>query len=110
MALNPQIEALHRLQISDLKMVNLERRLGGIPRRLEELSGDLAKLEAMLQAERSKLEETRDFKRAQEMQLADEEDHIRTSKSRLGSATSSREANATQREIDTTRRRLALAG
>jgi hypothetical protein len=104
MALNPQIEALHRLQISDLKMVNLERRLAGIPRRLQELTDDLSKLEAMLKSEREKLEETRDFKSGQEMQLRDEEDHIRTSKTRLGSATSSRELNATQREIDTTRR------
>jgi uncharacterized protein len=104
MAINPQIEALRRLQISDLKMVNLERRLAAIPKRLAELTGDLAKLEAMLQSERDKLGQTRDFKHAQEMQLRDEEDHIRNSKTRLGAASSARELNATQREIDTTRR------
>jgi hypothetical protein len=102
--MNPQIEALHRLQVSDRKMVSLEKRLGAIPLRLKALDDDLAKLEAMLQAERDKLEESRDFKRAQEMQLQEEEDHIRASKTRLGSATSPRELNATQREIDTTRR------
>lgn len=108
MTLNTQIESLHRLQANDLKMVTLEKRLAAIPRRLAELTEDLSKLEEMLAAERAKLEETRDFKRAQEMQLADEEEHIRTSKSKLGSVNTARELNATQREIDTTRR-LATA-
>jgi hypothetical protein len=102
--MNPQIRALHRLQTSDRKMVSLEKRLAAIPERLTELDQDLARLEAMLLAERSKLEESRDFKAAQEMQLRDEEDHIRASKARLGSVTTPRELNATQREIETTRR------
>ena len=78
-----------------------------IPRRLEELDTDLAKLEDMLAAERAKCEQTREFQRSQEEQLADEEEHIRSSKARASQVKTARELNAVQRELESTRRMAA---
>lgn len=102
--MNPQIAALHRLQKQDRRLTNLERSLASIPVRIEELDGDLARLEKMLDAERSKFEETRSFQVSQENQLSAEEELIRQSKSRLNQVTTTRELAATQRELDSTRR------
>jgi predicted nucleic acid-binding Zn-ribbon protein len=102
--MNPQITALFELQKRDRQLSRLERRLALIPLRAKELDDDLAKLEAMLDAERRKFEETRSFQRQQEMQLHDEEEHIRQTKSKLSQVKTARELNATQREMDSTRR------
>lgn len=102
--MNPQIEALHELQQRDRQLTILERRLELIPARVNELDDDLAKLEVMLDAERHKCEETRSFQHAQERQLADEEEMLRASRAKLNQVKSPRELNATQREIESTRR------
>jgi uncharacterized protein len=102
--MNPQITALYELQKQDRRLRRLERRLELIPLRVKELDDDLAKLQAMLEAERRKCDETRSFQRTQEMQLSDEEEQIRSSKARISQVKTSRELNATQRELETTRR------
>jgi predicted nucleic acid-binding Zn-ribbon protein len=102
--MNPQITALHELQNRDRQLSRLERKLELIPRRIKELDDDLAKLEGMLTAERRKCEETRSFQRSQEMQLAEEEDLVRHSKARISQVKTARELNATQREMESTRR------
>jgi predicted nucleic acid-binding Zn-ribbon protein len=102
--MNPQITALHQLQKQDRLLGRLERKLDLIPRRIKELDEDLAKLRAMLDAEREKCEQTRSFQRSQQLQLQDEEEQIRNSKVKLNQVKTSRELSATQREIDTTRR------
>ena len=99
-----QIEALHRLQTQDRQLVSIERKLGSIPRRKQEMDRDLAKLEAMLQAETSKLDESRAFRTDQDRQLEDERDQIRSSKARISQVKTPRELNAAQRELDGTRR------
>ncbi len=102
--MNPEIAALYELQQRDRQLTGLERRLESIPARVRELDEDLARLEAMLEAERKKCQETRDFQRNQEMQLVDEEELLRQSRAKLAQIKNARELNATQREIDTTRR------
>ena len=98
------IKALYALQQRDRQLTVLERRLSVIPGRIKELDDDLAKLKAMLDAEREKCEQTRAFQRSQESQLADEEEMLRNSRARLQQVKNARELNATQREIDQTRR------
>jgi len=105
--MNPQIAALHRLQMEDRRLSMFEHKLRSIPIHLQDLEADLKRLEDMLQSERQKSEETRAFQTSQELQLADEEELIRQSKAKLNQATTTRELNATQREIDTTRRMAA---
>lgn len=102
--MNPQIAALHQLQKQDRQLGRLERKLKLIPRRVKELDDDLAKLRAMLDAERDKCEQTKNFQRTQEMQLHDEEELIRNSKAKLNQVKTARELSATQRELETTRR------
>jgi uncharacterized protein len=102
--MNPQITALHELQNRDRQLSRLERKLELIPRRIKELDDDLARLESMLDAERKKCEETRSFQRSQEMQLHEEEELIRQTKAKISQVKTARELNATQREMDTTRR------
>ena len=102
--MNPQIPALHELQQRDRQLTILERRLEQIPARMTELDEDLAKLEAMLAAERRKSEETRSFQQGQEHQLAEEEEMLRASRAKLSQVKNPRELNATQREIEATRR------
>jgi predicted nucleic acid-binding Zn-ribbon protein len=82
----------------------MERKLREIPSRIATLDADLHKLEQMLSSERSKLDDTRAFQQRQEMQLHDEEDLIRSSKSKLGAIKTARELNAQQRELETTRK------
>lgn len=99
-----QIEALHRLQVQDRRMVSLERKLAAIPVRMAEMERDLGKLESMLRTELQRLDESRTFRKDQERQLEDEQDQIRNGKSRLSQVKTQREAQAAQRELDATRR------
>lgn len=102
--MHPQIPALYELQQRDRQLTILERRLRLIPTRIEELDDDLAKLEAMLDAERRKCEDTRAFQQNQEEQLADEEEMLRQSRARMQQVKNPRELNAIQREVEHTRR------
>ena len=105
--MHPQIQALYDLQKQDRQLNKLERRADLIPRRLEELDADLAKLEGMLAVERAKCEQTRDFQHVQEERLADEEQLIRSSKARTSQVKTARELNAVQRELESTRKMAA---
>ncbi|MEZ4451755.1 MAG: hypothetical protein R3B09_19985 [Nannocystaceae bacterium] len=102
----PQIVALRTLQRQDRRLTIFERKLRTIPKRMRDLDVDLAKLEAMLDAERSKLEETRSFQGRQQIQLMDEEELVRSTKAKMGQVKTARELNATQRELETTRKMI----
>ena len=99
-----QIEALHRLQTQDRRLVSIEHKLAAIPRRKQEMERDLDKLEAMLRNEVEKLDESRSFRRDQERQLDEEREHIRSGKARISQVKTSRELTAAQRELEATRR------
>jgi len=102
--IDPQIVALHDLQVQDRNLTILEHRLAGVPRRLEELDQDLAKLSEMLASERARLDETLAFKRSQEDQMAEEQRIVQESKAKLNQVQTTRELSALQRQIETTRR------
>ncbi len=104
--MNPQIAALHELQLRDRQLTNLERKLDAIPGRIKELDDDVARLETMLQGERRKCEDTRAFQRGQQAQLEDEEELVRASKAKMSQVKNARELNATQRELETTRKMI----
>jgi predicted nucleic acid-binding Zn-ribbon protein len=102
--MNPEIKALYELQQRDRQLTALERRLTLIPTRIKELDDDIAKLRNMLEAERAKCDDTRQFQRNQEQQLREEEEMLRNSRAKLGQVKNPRELNAIQREIEATRR------
>jgi predicted nucleic acid-binding Zn-ribbon protein len=99
-----QIEALHRLQTQDRRLVSIERKLAAMPRRKQEMERDLGKLEAMLESELDKLGESRTFRLDQERQLDEEREQIRGSKARISQVKTPRELSAAQRELESTRR------
>jgi predicted nucleic acid-binding Zn-ribbon protein len=99
-----QIEALHRLQTQDRRMVSIERKLAALPRRKQEMERDLGKLESMLHSELDKLGESRSFRLDQERQLDEEREQIRGSKARISQVKTPRELSAAQRELESTRR------
>jgi predicted nucleic acid-binding Zn-ribbon protein len=102
--MNPEIQALYELQKRDRQLTRLERKLVLIPKRITELEEDVGKLGAMLDAERSKCDDTRAFQRNQQDQLAEEEELLRNSRAKMGQVKNPRELNAIQREIEQTRR------
>lgn len=99
-----QIEALHRLQVQDRRLASIERKLGAIPRRKQEMAKDLEKLEAMLQSELDRLDESRAFREDQDRQLQEERDSLRGSKQRIAQVKTPRELSAAQRELEATKR------
>ncbi|RMG95094.1 MAG: hypothetical protein D6705_14210 [Deltaproteobacteria bacterium] len=101
---NPQILALHDLQVQDRNLTILEHRLSNIPAQLEELDRDLSTLADMLEAERKRLDETLAFKRAQEEQMAEEQRIVQESKAKMSQVQTTRELSALQRQIETTKR------
>ncbi len=108
--MNPQIAALYDLQHRDRLLNQLEKKLDSIPARLRELDGDLGKLEGMLEAERKKCEDTKQFQKAQQAQLSDEEELVRQSKAKINQVKTARELSATQRELESTRRMITTRG
>lgn len=102
--MNPQIEALYTLQKQDRRLTELETQLRAIPTRLEELDSDLGKLETLVDTERRKVDDTRAFKASQESQLADEDELIKNTRTKMNQVHTPRELNALQREADSTRR------
>lgn len=99
-----QIEALHRLQLQDRRLVTIERKLGAIPRRKQEMTRDLDKLETMLKGEVDRLDESKAFRMEQDRQLQEERDQLRNSKQRIAQVKTPRELSAAQRELESTRR------
>ena len=99
-----QIEALHRLQVQDRRLASIERKLVAIPRRKKEMARDLEKLEAMLQSELDRLDESRAFRQEQDRQLQEERDSLRGSKQRIAQVKTPRELSAAQRELEATKR------
>jgi|SRR5690606_36982668 len=108
--MNPEIQALYELQQRDRQLTSLERKLQLIPKRLRELDDDINKLEEMLRAEGRKCEDTRAFQRAQELQLAEEEELLRNSRAKMQQVKNPRELTALQREVEQTRRMATARG
>ena len=102
--MNPQIQALFDLQKRDRQLHVLERKLDLIPKRLLELADDMKRLESMLASEQKKCEDTRAFQHTHEVALAEEEEMLKNSRSKMGHVKNPRELSAIQREIDSTRR------
>jgi predicted nucleic acid-binding Zn-ribbon protein len=102
--MNPQIQALFDLQKRDRQLHVLERKLDLIPKRLVELEEDMKRLEALLENEQKKCEDTRAFQRTHERALAEEQEMLQASRAKMGHVKNPRELTAIQREIESTRR------
>lgn len=91
---------LLQLQAIDSKVKELEATIKSLPARLEPARRDLAKLDAMLGAEKARLAETAGWKSQQETLLERERDMLRQAQLKLNASKTGKEFNAATREID----------
>jgi len=98
--LKDQLRFLLQLQTIDSKVKELEAQIKSLPTKLEPARRDLAKLEAMLTAEKQRLAETASWKMQQETLLEREIEQMRSAKTKLNASKTGKEFNAATREID----------
>jgi predicted nucleic acid-binding Zn-ribbon protein len=106
--LRDQLRRLEELQQHDARIQELENALKAIPAKLATTQADLARVEAMLNTERSALGETERYYAEQKGLLVDDEQQVSGAKHKLSQAKNSKEYMAAQREIE--QRRESVAG
>jgi predicted nucleic acid-binding Zn-ribbon protein len=104
--LRDQLRRLEELQQHDARIQELENALKAIPAKLATTQADLARVEAMLNSERSALGETERYYAEQKGLLVDDEQQVSGAKHKLSQAKNSKEYMAAQREIEQRREGL----
>ena len=102
-----QLAAILRLQLADAKVKELEGAIAKLPAHLEPTRRDLAKLEAMVAAERGRIDETLAWRKAQESLLEREHEAHRSAKSKLGASKNTKEWAAANREIENKKKAIS---
>jgi predicted nucleic acid-binding Zn-ribbon protein len=95
---------LLELQSIDAKVKELEASIKSLPTRVEPARRDLAKLDAMVVADKQRLAETEQWKKQQELLLEREHDGYRAAKAKLQASKNGKEYNAASREVDNRRK------
>lgn len=101
-----ELRALVKLAAIDDSARDIDNELKAIPKRTEEMRGDVQRLETLLANERSQLREAEALKVQQDAQVQDSNDRISKAKSKGAKATNARESDAADRELEATRRGL----
>ncbi len=104
-----QLKLLEELQRHDAKIQELEGAKRAIPAQLENMRGDLMRVEELLGRECGELQETEKWRSDKESEMRDEETQLSKAKAKLGQVKTSKEYMATQRELETTRKMAAEA-
>lgn len=102
-----QLVSLLQLQQADVKVRELDAAATALPAKLEPLRRDLAKLEAMLDAERAKLTETETWRSQQQDQLDREREALKAAQSKLQASKNSKEFGAASREVENKRKSIS---
>ncbi len=101
-----QLAALVKLSRIDVAARDLEAELESAPQHLEELRGDVKRLEELLGAERQQVEEARALFSAQEEEIKEQNQSLARSKTKSAKARNMREVEAVERELEVIRRSL----
>jgi uncharacterized protein len=101
-----QLVLLLQLQQSDVKVRELQAQVIQLPARLDPLRRDLAKLQGMLDGERSKLTETNTWRKSQQERIDRERDQLRQAQNKFQSSKNSKEFNASSREVENKRKAI----
>lgn len=101
-----QLVLLLQLQQSDVKVRELQAQVTQLPARLDPLRRDLAKLQGMLDGERSKLTETNSWRKSQQDLIDRERDQLRQAQNKFQSSKNSKEFNASSREVENKRKAI----
>lgn len=102
-----QLRLLKELQVIDARLTEIRKSMDALPERLKPAKQDLAKLEAMLEQERTQLAETGKWRAEQEDMAKREEEAVRGAKSKLQQSRNTKDFAAATREIDNKRRMIA---
>lgn len=102
-----QLVFLLQLQQADVKVRELENAVNQLPAKLDPLRRDLAKLQTMLDGERSKLAETDAWRKQQQELLDREREALKAAQSKLQVVKNSKEFSAASREVDNKRKSIS---
>jgi uncharacterized protein len=102
-----QLVLLLQLQQSDVKVREFETAATQLPARLDPLRRDLAKLQGMLDAERSKLDETNAWRKAQQELIDREREALKLAQSKFQASKNTKEFNASSREVENKRKAIS---
>ena len=94
-----QLVLLLQLQQSDSKVRELQTAVTQLPTKLDPLRRDLAKLQGMLDGERSKLNETNSWRKAQQEMIDREREALRQAQGKFQASKNTKEFNASSREV-----------
>jgi predicted nucleic acid-binding Zn-ribbon protein len=102
--LKDQLQLILALQTADARVKELQSQISKLPERLEPGRRDLAKLEAMVAAEKSRIDESVQWKKNQETLLEREQEGLRAARTKLNAVKNTKEYNAASREVDNRRK------
>ncbi len=101
-----ELVALAKLAEMDDSARDIETELKQIPERLLELRDGVLTLESMLAQEREQLDLARQLKTEQSGELKERAEGLQRARKKAAQATSAREADAAEREVDANRRAI----
>lgn len=107
MIVREQLVHLLQLQTSDVKVRELEQAATQLPARLDPLRRDLAKLQGMLDAERTKVSETETWRKNQQELLDREREALKVAQSKLQLTKNTKEYSAATREVESKRKSIS---
>jgi len=102
-----QLVFLLQLQQADAKVRELEATVSQLPTKLDPLRRDLAKLQAMLDAESGKLTETNTWRKQQQELIDRERDALKSAQHKLQGSKNSKEFGAASREVENKRKAIS---
>jgi predicted nucleic acid-binding Zn-ribbon protein len=102
-----QLVLLLQLQQSDVKVRELQSAVIQLPARLDPLRRDLAKLQGMLDGERTKLGETNTWRKAQQEHIDRERDSLKQAQNKFQASKNTKEFNASSREVENKRKAIS---
>lgn len=101
-----QLLSLLQLQTLDVKVRELEAAAKQLPAKLDPLRRDLAKLQGMLDAERTKLGETETWRKGQQEMIDRDRDSLKAAQAKLQQSKNSKEFGAASREVENKRKSI----
>jgi predicted nucleic acid-binding Zn-ribbon protein len=99
-----QLKLLAELQRHDARIQELEGMVKVWPQKLEAMSADLRRVEALLARERDQLDETESWRRRQEEEMRSEEAQVLKAKQKSSLVKNAKEFMANERELQATRK------
>lgn len=102
-----QLVLLLQLQQSDVKVRELQAAVIQLPAKLDPLRRDLAKLQGMLDSERSKLNETNAWRKAQQDHIDRERESLKIAQNKFQASKNTKEFNASSREVENKRKAIS---